>query len=1722
MNTAICTSTRSFPLKPLAASFLIIYAAGVQSAPVFQSSQGGNVVVTTPDATTTVVTQTGSRAVANWSEFSIDQNETVRFIQDNATSVILNRVTGEDISNIFGTLQANGRVFLINPNGIVFGANSQVSVGGLVASTLSLQPGAQGNNSDVELELRLDAASILNEGSITANDIVLIAPSITNNGTLMTSGVNGAVQLIAASEVTVDTSGDNLAFEVQAGYENALISQLGTVMAEGGRVVLLARPTSDSSSSVINLAGVNQAARITIDGNTVRLSGAINSGNGNGTLEVTAGNITQTAEVNVDNATLNATDSVALGDFNAVGTLTVNAENSLTLGDLTANRLVMRADSINQNADTRIAVANTTSLTARSVALGNAGNSFEGPVILNVAEQATLGSNADLAVQGTAGSATLNASNVMLGNLTTADDLAVTALGSVGQVENSTLTVAGAATLKAVNVDLDNAGNSFAEPVNLNVTEQTTLRGAGRLEVAGSVNNVSLEAQHLVLSNLAAEGNLSLKANTIGQTTDLVVQGSTRIENTGAVNLSLSNDFVGDVTLSGSSSATVNLTDRNNVRVGGQTGSVNITANGLEAGTGVVTLGNLRAQELTVNANTVRNADTNTFGGAVNVSGTTRLTAGNVELSNVNNNFGGQVALQVSEQATLSDANNLSVGGNAGGVTLNAGSIEFEQALNVGGNLALEASSITQDAALTVVGSTSINNTASVVLTNSGNDFTSAVELRSAGDVELFDRNSIEVHGSSDTLRVTTAAGTTTLGDRTAGELTAGNLVVNADRIVQNARVVVNDEATLNAIQIDLASFENDFVGRVILDSGVQANVLDANSLQVAGSSNATNLRAQTLIVDGLTTQGTANLTADVIRQEGALIANGPTNLKGGEVQLNTSVNNIFAGAVNVDLTGAANIRSSNNLVINGAAATVNADATNNLTLASLNSQDITLNAGQVNLQNFTAAGNLTLNGGTINQQGALTVEGTTTLGASNVLLGQQRNDFKGDVVLNNAGSVALQDVNTLGVAGRVNGSTTLIAESIGQTNALRTDSTLLLQANNVSLTNAENQFNGIVRLEGATQAALVSQGDLTVAGSSLGNVDFTAEEVMLNELGPIQQLRVAADEVKQGAALLVQGQTTLSANKVEFNNSDNDFVNTVVVQARSASNPSVQIRDRNSLTIQGENLALAAEVQGSLTVQANNLTLGRSTVGGLTNIDLSGVLTQTNSITLNGSQLSADRIVLNNSANRFNGTTELDSHQLIELHTAGDLTADTGSSTGALALNIAGNTNLQGGQITLAQSQFGGDLAVNANQILQAAGASAIEVQGNTQLAALGGAIDLQNPNNQFNGDVSANAEQTSFATNGDLRLLSLISRGGEITADGRLLLLGNIEQTGGTLAFTARGIPRPLSSAELALMLPPSLDVFSNKEAVNPISGFGRLDVASAVIDQQAGQISTAASATTVFNSTRHGSINLTRVNQINGRFSALSGPDFGQAFVYSPNRGASLIAVNNDVRLRASENGIEADLVAIRSRGLSTQGSNAVIHARMPYNDIAVGTSRSFPALTLSIPLSNSAGTQSGAAPFGESANSGQSVGDGAIRVELGDASRAGLGGFLTVLPFEGSNLLPGQVVYLAGPQRPGTQAFFYDGARSLDRIPVVYNGTLLLSPQENAALTTAQGAVVLARQEQTRSVVRTENVAGKVINGVVVEVGPGRPATEGEGGASKPASCDSAEDDLNCNL
>ena len=80
----------------------------------------GSVQFAAPNASTLNITNTPG-AIINWQGFSIGRGELTSFLQQNANSAVLNRVIGANPSNILGNLLSNGRVFLINANGMVFG-----------------------------------------------------------------------------------------------------------------------------------------------------------------------------------------------------------------------------------------------------------------------------------------------------------------------------------------------------------------------------------------------------------------------------------------------------------------------------------------------------------------------------------------------------------------------------------------------------------------------------------------------------------------------------------------------------------------------------------------------------------------------------------------------------------------------------------------------------------------------------------------------------------------------------------------------------------------------------------------------------------------------------------------------------------------------------------------------------------------------------------------------------------------------------------------------------------------------------------------------------------------------------------------------------------------------------------------------------------------------------------------------------------------------------------------------------------------------------------------------------------------------------------------------------------------------------------------------------------------------------------------------------------------
>src|SRR5262247_3839115 len=99
---------------------------------------GGQAKVSGLGTSQVTIAQASQRAIINWQQFNIAPNEVTQFVQPNVRAIALNRIFDQNPSQIFGSLRANGTVILLNPNGVMFGPNAQVNVGGLIASSLNL------------------------------------------------------------------------------------------------------------------------------------------------------------------------------------------------------------------------------------------------------------------------------------------------------------------------------------------------------------------------------------------------------------------------------------------------------------------------------------------------------------------------------------------------------------------------------------------------------------------------------------------------------------------------------------------------------------------------------------------------------------------------------------------------------------------------------------------------------------------------------------------------------------------------------------------------------------------------------------------------------------------------------------------------------------------------------------------------------------------------------------------------------------------------------------------------------------------------------------------------------------------------------------------------------------------------------------------------------------------------------------------------------------------------------------------------------------------------------------------------------------------------------------------------------------------------------------------------------------------------------------------------
>ncbi|AKM02538.1 GLUG motif-containing protein [Burkholderia pyrrocinia] len=420
-------------------------ASGAYALPTGGEIASGKAdIATSADNKTMSINQHTDKLITNWQDFSVGGGERVSFQQPTSQSIALNRVIGANGSQIHGQIDANGRVFLVNPNGVMFGAGAQVNVGGLVASTQNL--------SDVDfLAGRYRFAgtsgqSVENAGTITAKErgsVALLGARVSNTGVIRAQ--MGRVALGAGNAFNVNFDGNGLLnLQVEGGAVDAQAHNGGLLKADGGEVLMTARAAGDLLGSVVKNSGTieakglsSRAGKITLDGGQVHVAGKLDASaqdasTAGGTVTTRGERVVVSRDVQVDtrassgrtgqwaieaaNAGVDAAGHAITGETLSRNLGTTNVALTNTSGDLTVG------DAVNWASDNTLALTSKKgsvdlkqSLTASGA---NAG------VTVNAAQQIRIGNK--VALTGENASLALNSGS---GHTLTNDDAVVTLSG---------------------------------------------------------------------------------------------------------------------------------------------------------------------------------------------------------------------------------------------------------------------------------------------------------------------------------------------------------------------------------------------------------------------------------------------------------------------------------------------------------------------------------------------------------------------------------------------------------------------------------------------------------------------------------------------------------------------------------------------------------------------------------------------------------------------------------------------------------------------------------------------------------------------------------------------------------------------------------------------------------------------------------------------------------------------------------------------------------------------------------------------------------------------------------------------------------------------------------------------------------------------------------------------------------------------------------------------
>ena len=207
------------------------------------------------------ILQSSPSGIINWGSFNIDPNQLVRFLQPDSSAALLNRVVGQDPSQILGQLQANGRILLVNPNGMLFGPGSSINAGSFLASTLSLRDEdfLQGRY-DLHWDGQAPLRAIVNQGEIKVTDggfLALVSPLVDNQGLLLAERGQVVIGATRQATLTVDSRG-----LLQVTIPDGFASHSSNSAAPSGTVLLTPGQMSDTLSQLVRPAAGAESTRM--------------------------------------------------------------------------------------------------------------------------------------------------------------------------------------------------------------------------------------------------------------------------------------------------------------------------------------------------------------------------------------------------------------------------------------------------------------------------------------------------------------------------------------------------------------------------------------------------------------------------------------------------------------------------------------------------------------------------------------------------------------------------------------------------------------------------------------------------------------------------------------------------------------------------------------------------------------------------------------------------------------------------------------------------------------------------------------------------------------------------------------------------------------------------------------------------------------------------------------------------------------------------------------------------------------------------------------------------------------------------------------------------------------------------------------------------------------------------------------------------------------------